>query len=184
MIEVIRNITISGNTPEHDQAGGVERRRLTGSARHLDEHEIQQRDDQARDQQDHRGAAVVAGELSQDPGGRREIAARVQRAQAAPAAVPRRMMDRNASSSDWHSVSSVRNRVGELWASTCPSRMRSRSTQVVGFVHDVAGHQQRGAVARQLIEPLPEVSPQDGVEADGRFVEDQQVGVGDQGACQ
>ena len=55
---------------------------------------------------------------------------------------------------------------------------------VVGFVHDVAGHQQGGAAAGQPVEPVPQLDPQDGVEPDGRFVENEQVGVGDQGAGQ
>ncbi len=53
---------------------------------------------------------------------------------------------------------------------------------VIRFVHHVAGHQQGGAAAGQLVEPVPQLNPQNGVEAHRRFVENQQVGVGDQGA--
>ena len=47
----------------------------------------------------------------------------------------------------------------------------------VGLVHDVAGHQQRGAAAGKSVELLPQIDPQHGVQADGRFVEDEQIGL-------
>ena len=55
---------------------------------------------------------------------------------------------------------------------------------VVGLVHDVAGDEQSRAAAGELMELLPQVHPQHGVEADGWFVEHQQVRVGDQRAGQ
>ncbi len=48
---------------------------------------------------------------------------------------------------------------------------------VIGLVHDVAGDQQRGAAPGEVVELLPQVDPQYGVEADGGFVEHQQVWV-------
>ena len=61
------------------------------------EHEVHQRDDEARYHEDHRHTAVICRQLAQDPPGGREIALR---AQLASAAVLCRMTDRNASSSD------------------------------------------------------------------------------------
>lgn len=55
---------------------------------------------------------------------------------------------------------------------------------MVGLVHHVAGHQQGGAPAGQVVELGPQVYAQHGIEADGRFVEHQQVGLTDQRAGQ
>ena len=61
------------------------------------EHEVHQRDDEARHHEDHRDAAVIRRELAQDSPGGGEIGLR---AQPVAAAVLCRMTDRNASSSD------------------------------------------------------------------------------------
>ena len=42
---------------------------------------------------------------------------------------------------------------------------------VIGFVHDVTGHEQRRAVGGESLELFPQVDPQHGVKADGGFVE-------------
>ena len=57
-------------------------------------------------------------------------------------------------------------------------------TAVVGFVHHVAGDQQRGPAAGEIGELLPEVCPQHGVQPHCRFVENQQLGLADQRARQ
>ena len=47
----------------------------------------------------------------------------------------------------------------------------------LGLVHDVAGHEDGGAAVGELVEQLPQVAAQHRVEADGRLVEHQQVGL-------
>ncbi|MCQ8780395.1 hypothetical protein NQU49_27745, partial [Escherichia coli] len=67
------------------------------------EHEIHQRDDQDRHHQDERDAAVIGSQLTQDSGRGGRVVLRAQ--PAAGMVVVRRMIDRNASSSDVHPVS-------------------------------------------------------------------------------
>ena len=81
VIDVIRNITISGNTPSMIRQALLNGDGVPGGCGAVLEHEVHQRDDQARGHQDHRDAAMIGGQLAQDPGGRREVAPRAQRAQ-------------------------------------------------------------------------------------------------------
>ena len=53
-------------------------------------------------------------------------------------------------------------------------------TAVVGFVHHMAGDQQRGPGAGQVGELLPQICAQHGIQTHGRFVEHQQLGPADQ----
>ena len=53
-----------------------------------------------------------------------------------------------------------------------------------GLVHDVAGHEQRGAGPGQLVEALPELFVQQGVLAYRRLVQHQQLRPAEQGARQ
>ena len=48
---------------------------------------------------------------------------------------------------------------------------------VAGLVHDVARDEQRGSCVGELVEGGPEMPAQQGVEADGGFVEDEHRGV-------
>src|SRR6478672_5000065 len=50
-----------------------------------------------------------------------------------------------------------------------------------GLVHDVAGDEQCGSRGGEGVEAVPEVVAQHGVEADGRLVEDQNIGPGEEG---
>ena len=52
----------------------------------------------------------------------------------------------------------------------------------VGLVHHVARHQQRDSAPGKSVELLPEIGTQHGIQADGRFVEDEQIGLTDQRA--
>ena len=83
--------------PEQNQARIVEPRRRARAGRDILEHEVHQRDDQARHEQHHRDGAVIGGQLPQDPGCGRRVAP-----QSYPArrSMLRLIMDRNASSSD------------------------------------------------------------------------------------
>lgn len=52
----------------------------------------------------------------------------------------------------------------------------------LGLVHDVGGDEEgRAAACRDVVEEVPEVAAQDRVEADGRFVEDQEFGGAEEG---
>lgn len=52
----------------------------------------------------------------------------------------------------------------------------------LGLVHDVGGDEERGAAfGGEGVEQLPQVAAQDRVEADGRFVQDEQVRGAEQG---
>ena len=52
----------------------------------------------------------------------------------------------------------------------------------LGLVHDVGGDEERGAaVGGEAVEEVPQVAAQDGVEADGGFVEDEEFGGAEQG---
>ena len=180
VIDVITNITNNGNTTEQDQAGVVECRRRAWPGRNVLEHEVHQRDDQARHHQNHRDAASVSGELTQDP---RCAGAVGPQSYPAWRSVLRLMIDRNASSSELHPVSSrswVRCGVGDQ----LPVAHEQQIAAVIGLVHHMAGHHQRGAGAGQRVELQPEVSPQHGIQADRGFVEDQQVGLADERAGQ
>ena len=97
VIDVIRNITMSGNTPSMIRQALLNGDGHAGPMRRVLEHEVHQRDDQAGYDEDHRDAAVIGGELAQDSRGGGEVGLR---AQPAAAAVLCRMTDRNASSSD------------------------------------------------------------------------------------
>ena len=55
---------------------------------------------------------------------------------------------------------------------------------MVGLVHHMAGHQQRGAATGQGVELRPQVGAQHRVQADRPLVENQEVGLADQGAGQ
>ena len=61
-----------------------------------------------------------------------------------------------------------------------PLAHQQQPVAAVGLVHDVAGDEDRGAAVGEPVEQLPEVAAQHGVEADGRLVEHQQVGVAEQ----
>ena len=52
----------------------------------------------------------------------------------------------------------------------------------VGFIHDVARYDDRRAAIRERSEVAPELDPEEGVDADGRFVEEQDRRVVDEGA--
>lgn len=57
-----------------------------------------------------------------------------------------------------------------------------QAVAALGFVHDVRGDEdRRAALFGEAVEEVPEVAAQDGVEADGRFVEDEQFGCAEQG---
>src|ERR1700722_17648906 len=92
-------------------------------------HEVHQRDNQDRYREDHRDTAVIGDQLAQNPRGGGDVPL-----EAHPALGPascmmlRLMMDRNASSSDVHPVSS-RSWVGVVWATKSPSRISNRSPQ-------------------------------------------------------
>ena len=82
-------------------------------------------------------------------------------------------------------------------ASAAPVRASSSGRVVVGedlalaqqqepvaaarLVHDVARHEQRTPLGRKAVEQVPQVATQDRVEPDGGLVEDQQLGVADEG---
>ncbi len=52
----------------------------------------------------------------------------------------------------------------------------------LGLVHDVGGDEDRGAAGGgDVVEEVPQVAAQDGVESDGGFVEDQELGGAEQG---
>lgn len=52
----------------------------------------------------------------------------------------------------------------------------------LGLVHDVGGDEDRRAAGGgDVVEEVPQVAAQDGVEADGGFVEDQELGSAEQG---
>lgn len=53
---------------------------------------------------------------------------------------------------------------------------------MIGLVHDMTRDQQGRSAAGELVELLPQVHAQHGVQADGGFVEDQEVGCRHQGA--
>src|SRR5690606_25222993 len=56
-----------------------------------------------------------------------------------------------------------------------PGAHEQEAVAAFGLVHDVGGDQQgRAAFGGDSVEELPEVAAQDGVEADGGFVEDEQ----------
>ena len=55
---------------------------------------------------------------------------------------------------------------------------------MVGLVHDVARNEQCRSALGELVELLPQVDAQHGVEADGGLVEHQQFGMGYQRAGQ
>ena len=46
---------------------------------------------------------------------------------------------------------------------------------VIGLIHDMARNQQGGSASGELTELLPQVDPQDGIQADRWFIEHQQV---------
>jgi hypothetical protein len=48
------------------------------------------------------------------------------------------------------------------------------------LVHHVTGDQQRRSLAREPVEQRPEIAPEHGIEADGRLVEHEQVGLAEQ----
>ena len=76
VIDVMRNITISGKTPEQDQARVVERRRGTGAVRGVLEHEVHQRDDQAGHHEIIATLRWSAASWRRIAGGRREVGPR------------------------------------------------------------------------------------------------------------
>ena len=53
-----------------------------------------------------------------------------------------------------------------------------------GLVHDMAGDQQGGAGIGQLAQDVPEVAAQGRVQSHGRLVEDEQLGLADEGGSQ
>jgi hypothetical protein len=55
---------------------------------------------------------------------------------------------------------------------------------MVGLVHDVAGDQQCRSAPGQLVELLPQIHAQNGIETDGGLVQHQQVRGGHQSAGQ
>lgn len=55
---------------------------------------------------------------------------------------------------------------------------------VVGFIHDVAGDQQGGALPNECVELFPQVDAQHRIEAHRRFVEHEQFGIADKRAGQ
>ena len=57
-----------------------------------------------------------------------------------------------------------------------------QAVAALGLVHDVGGDEEGGAaVGGDGVEEVPQVAAQDGVEADGRFVEDEEFGGAEQG---
>ena len=125
VIAVITNITNNGKRPSRTRQAVLNPDGAPGRCRDVVEHEVHQRDDEDRHHQNHRDAAAVSGELTQDPrcGGAVGL-----KSYPARRSVLRLMIDRNASSSELHPVSS-RSWWGVVWATRCPSRISNRSPQ-------------------------------------------------------
>ena len=63
-----------------------------------------------------------------------------------------------------------------------PSRMQDQAVAPGGLVHDVARHEHGSPTGGQAPEELPEVASQHRVEAHGRLVEDEDLGITDERA--
>ena len=152
--------------------------------RRIFEHEVHQGYNQDRHHQDHCDAAVIGGQLAQDP--RRGGGVRLQvpvKPYPAWGMVLRLIMDRNASSSDVHPVSS-RSWVGVVWATKLPSRISRRSPQ--WSASSMTWLETSSVVPRagELGELLPEIHSQHRIQPDRGLVEHQQLGLADQRARQ
>ena len=165
--DVTRNITMNGISAS---SGGPSE--LNPLAAGVAEHPPQQRQDQARQHEQHRQGPVVAPQLGQDPRG--DGAGDPGAHAAAPSTSAR-----NASST---SVVRVRARrsPGGLGGEQRAVPHQQQPVAALGLVHHVAGDQHRRAVVGEPVEHRPQVAPQHRVETDRRLVEDQQLGAAEQ----
>ena len=190
-IEVTRNIVISGKIPRSEAP--MESKVVRAAVEDVAEQEQHH----AGDEQHQRDGARVVAELAQDAGGGGEGAGEVleRRVSGRGVSVAHRVVSFVRSAAI---ASSTRCRKA---ASTVSEPVRARrasgvsvggedlalaheeeAVAALGLVHDVGGDQEGGAAfGGEGVEEVPQVAAQDGVEADGGFVEDEQFGGAEEG---
>lgn len=136
----------------------------------------EQEEHHARDEQHQGDGARVVAELAQDSGCGGEGAGCVHRG------LRWRVL---AWSTRWRKASSTvaapvlsSQGVGAVVGEDLAFAHEEEAVAALGLVHDVRGDEKRGAaLGGDGVEEVPQVAAQDGVEADGGFVEDQEFGV-------